>query len=329
MAKQSKTTSPFVGRWRITSMETWSQDVVDAEVEGYFEFRSDGFGRFQFAYVTGDIDYRDRTRDEKPFIEWSWKGKDELDPASGRGWAVIDGDKIQGFIAIHRGDESEFEAIRIKEKGVGQQKGMKAVLSRTAKRKQNYVYQFKITLLEVQPPIWRRIQVKDCTLDKLHEHIQTSMGWTNSHLHRFQIGEERYADPMLMEEGMEEFFYNDSTTTLLSGILPQTDKQCRFVYEYDFGDGWEHEIQFEGCPRAEPGRKYPLCLEGERACPPEDVGGTGGYEEFLQIITNPHNKAHKETLRWAGGKFDPEAFDSAAATKAMKKGLPDWRREVR
>ena len=102
--------SPFEGRWRITSMEMWSQGVVDAEVEGYFEFRSDGFGRFQFAYVSGDIDYRDSKREGKPCIEWSWDGNDELDPASGRGWAVIDGDEINGLIAIHRGDESPFVA---------------------------------------------------------------------------------------------------------------------------------------------------------------------------------------------------------------------------
>ena len=112
MAKKTKWPSPFEGRWRITTMEMWSQDVVDAEVEGYVEFGPDGFGHFQFAYVTGDIDYRDSTRDGKPSVEWSWDGNDEMDPASGRGWAVIDGDRIHGVIAIHRGDESEFEAKR-------------------------------------------------------------------------------------------------------------------------------------------------------------------------------------------------------------------------
>jgi hypothetical protein len=112
MAMKSKPPSPFEGRWRITSMEMWSQDVVDAEVEGYFEFRSDGFGSFQFAYVSGDIDYRDSTREGKPSIEWSWDGNDEMDPASGRGWAAIDGDEIHGLIAIRRGDESKFVAKR-------------------------------------------------------------------------------------------------------------------------------------------------------------------------------------------------------------------------
>ena len=112
MAKKSRSTSPFEGRWRITSMEMWDQDFVDAEVEGYFEFRPSGQGSFQFGYVSGEIDYRDTIRDGKPGVEWSWDGNDEMDPAQGRGWAVIDGDEIHGLIAFHQGDESEFVAKR-------------------------------------------------------------------------------------------------------------------------------------------------------------------------------------------------------------------------
>jgi hypothetical protein len=188
------------------------------------------------------------------------------------------------------------------------------------------VFQFKITLLKSQPPIWRRIQVEDCTLDKLHEHIQTAMGWTNSHLHQFHMGEQRYADPMLMEESFEEFSYRDSTTTKLSDILPKTGKRFPFVYEYDFGDSWHHEVLFEGRAATEPKVKYPLCLEGERACPPEDVGGVWGYTDFVEAIQDRGHERHKEFLEWIGGKFNPEAFDPAAATKAMRKGLPDWRK---
>lgn len=189
------------------------------------------------------------------------------------------------------------------------------------------VYQFKITLLGAKPPIWRRIQVKDCTLDKLHEHIQTSMGWTNSHLHDFKIGEVRYADPMLMEDSFKEVGYKDSTTTLLSKIIPKTCKRFSFCYEYDFGDCWEHEVLFEGCPKAEPGRQYPSCLEGERACPPDDVGGVGGYGDFLNAIQDKSHEEREESLEWVSGWFDPEEFDPVTATKSMKKGLPDWRME--
>jgi len=162
------------------------------------------------------------------------------------------------------------------------------------------VYQFKITLLGVKPPIWRRIQVTDCSLDNLHEHIQTSMGWTNSHLHHFKIGNELYGDPMLMEETMEEMEYKDSTTTKLSDILPQ-EKPFRLVYEYDFGDSWEHEVLFEECPKPEPDRQYPLCLEGERTCPPEDCGGVWGYAGLLEAIGNKKHKKQEEMLEWFGG----------------------------
>jgi hypothetical protein len=195
-------------------------------------------------------------------------------------------------------------------------------------KKQDTVYQFRITLLDTRPPVWRRIQVKDCTLDKLHEHIQTAMGWTNSHLHHFRVGEQLYGDPDLMQENFEEMEYEDSTGTKLSAILPKTGRRFRFEYEYDFGDGWRHEVLFEGCLRAERGKRYPVCVEGARACPPEDVGGPWGYEEFLEALADPSHEQHEEFLEWAGGPFDPEAFDPAEATRDMRRRLPDWRRMV-
>lgn len=190
------------------------------------------------------------------------------------------------------------------------------------------VYQFKITLLESQPPIWRRIQVQDCTLDKLHEHIQTAMGWTNSHLHHFRIKDQLYGDPDLMQENFEEMEYKDSTATKVSDILPNTGKGFRFQYEYDFGDSWHHEVLFESVVQTDPKVHYPVCLEGNRACPPEDCGGIWGYPDFLEAIQNPKHERHAELLEWVGRRFDPEKFDAARATKAMKKGLPDWRRSA-
>jgi len=204
--------------------------------------------------------------------------------------------------------------------------GRKKPVAKKSRKAAQTVYQFKITLLRSQPPIWRRIQVSNCTLDKLHEHIQTAMGWTNSHLHHFKVGDQLFSDPTLTEDSYDEE-YEDSTSTKLSDILPKTGDGFRFVYEYDFGDSWDHEVLFEGCVPPEPGRSYPACVEGARACPPEDVGGTYGYADFLKAIRNPKNKEHDEMREWAGGSFDPEVFDPAAATKAMKKGLPDWRRQ--
>jgi len=213
-----------------------------------------------------------------------------------------------------------------KEKKVRSQSRKKPVPSKSP-RKQDTVYQFKVTLLDTRPPIWRRLQAKDCTLDKLHEHIQTATGWTNSHLHHFRIGQQLYGDPLLLEENFEEMEYEDSTSTKLSKILPRTGKQFRFEYEYDFGDSWRHEVLFEGVVRAERAKQYPVCLEGARACPPEDVGGTSGYEEFVAAMADPGHERHKELQKWIGRQFDPEVFDPAAATREMRLGLPDWRLE--
>lgn len=190
-----------------------------------------------------------------------------------------------------------------------------------AKAPTDALYQFKITLIDSKPPIWRRIQVQDCTLDKFHEHIQTAMGWTNSHLHQFEIGGQPYGNPELLEDVGD---YQDSTTTLLSEILPSGRKKLRFRYEYDFGDGWLHEVLFEGCPPVDPKAKYPLCLEGERACPPEDCGGIWGYYGMLAALADPKHEQHADFMEWIG-PVDPEKFDAKKATRDMKKGLPDWR----
>jgi len=188
------------------------------------------------------------------------------------------------------------------------------------------LYQFKIMLKDIQPPIWRRIQTKDCSLDKLHEHIQTAMGWTNSHLHQFKIDGIVHGDPDLLCEGWEDETQPvSSLDTKVSEIIPEDGKRIQFEYEYDFGDGWEHEVLFEGCIQAEKGGRYPVCVEGERACPPEDVGGTYGYEEYLEAMADPDHEEHEAFMEWRGA-FDPEEFDVDVATKRMRRGLPDWRR---
>ena len=187
------------------------------------------------------------------------------------------------------------------------------------------LYQFRISLKQSKPEIWRRIQVKRCTLDKLHEHIQTAMGWTNSHLHQFHINGERYGDPELLDDGFEDDVFVDSTDLKIDQILPKSGKRFRFEYEYDFGDRWRHEVLFEGCLKAAKGQRYPLCVEGDRACPPEDVGGIRGYTRYLKVLGNPTHKDHQDMLEWRG-PFDPDSFDSEKTTKRMRRGLPDWRK---
>ena len=189
------------------------------------------------------------------------------------------------------------------------------------------LYQFKITLLEVTPPIWRRILVRNCTLDKLHHRIQTAMGWTNSHLYQFKINGERYGDPQLIDVPSEDYYCLDSTVTKISDVLPKSGERFQIKYEYDFGDSWHHEILFEGCLPTSKGVRYPVCIEGERACPPEDVGGVGGYAEYLEILVDVDDDRHEDMLRWRG-KFDPEKFDAGKATKLMQRGLRNWRNMV-
>jgi hypothetical protein len=129
-----------------------------------------------------------------------------------------------------------------------------------------------------------------------------------------------------MGPNMEEMKYIDSTTTKLSQIVPQEKaKGFRIEYEYDFGDGWVHDVLFEGVQEPEPRESYPLCADGARACPPDDVGGVWGYADFIEAITDPEHENHKEMRRWIGRKFDPEAFSAEAATRSMRRGLPDWR----
>ncbi|QDU26351.1 Plasmid pRiA4b ORF-3-like protein [Anatilimnocola aggregata] len=187
------------------------------------------------------------------------------------------------------------------------------------------VYQFKITLRGIKPAIWRRIQVENCTLERLHEHIQMAMGWTNSHLHQFEIAGRYCGDPDLLEDLFEELDFLDSTQTLISQILPPTKKKFAFKYEYDFGDGWEHEILYEGSVLAEAANKYPVCLAGERACPPEDVGGIWGYQNFLAARADPKHEEHEEMMDWYGQEYSPEIFDAATATQRMNQSYPEWR----
>lgn len=187
------------------------------------------------------------------------------------------------------------------------------------------VFHFKVTLLETKPPIWRRIAVPDGTLDSLHEHIQCAMGWTNSHLHQFVIGRRTYGDPQLLDDGFEDNEFENSTGIGLSDLFAKVRRPFRFEYQYDFGDDWRHEVVLEEMGAKEPGVVYPRCMAGARACPPEDVGGTWGYEHFLEVLKDPRHEEHEDMVTWAGTKFDPERFDAKKTTKLMQKGLPNWR----
>ncbi|MEW6380914.1 MAG: plasmid pRiA4b ORF-3 family protein [bacterium] len=166
------------------------------------------------------------------------------------------------------------------------------------------VYQIKVTLMDIEPPIWRRVQItSDTTLKKLHEILQAVMGWTNSHLHQFIIGGKYYAEP---DPEYDPEVKNEKMIRLSQVISGVND---RSIYEYDFGDNWEHELLVEEVLPVSDGVRYPVCLDGQRACPPEDCGGIQEYKRFLEAILNPDHPEHDEMLDWVGGSFDPEAFD--------------------
>jgi len=181
------------------------------------------------------------------------------------------------------------------------------------------IYQLKITLWGSRPQIWRRVLVaEETTLHQLHWIIQGAMGWTNSHLHQFIIGDEYYSQTEwgLGEAGVE--VHNEKKTTLQQLSLKPKES---FGYEYDFGDTWAHIIRVEKLMLAQAEMRYPVCVDGERACPPEDCGGVWGYEEFLKAIRNPKHPEHEEMLEWAGGSFDPERFSLEEANRNTRQML--------
>lgn len=173
------------------------------------------------------------------------------------------------------------------------------------------VYQLKITLMGVEPPIWRRVLVGDCSLESLHFMIQRVMGWGNDHLYEFEVGKKRYAgtDPMGMMGTAE------SSRISLSRAAPTVG--AKFYYIYDFGDDWRHEILVEAFGPPEEGREYPFCLGGERACPPEDVGGVWGYMDLVEALEDPEHERHEEFMEWLE-EFDPEGFDLDTVNEALK-----------
>jgi hypothetical protein len=180
------------------------------------------------------------------------------------------------------------------------------------KKKFNQVYQFKITLRDVKPPVWRRIHVPETyTFWDLHVAIQDAMGWEDAHLHEFEM-----RHPFEGEKVRIGIPDNDHISFV--EIIPERKEKIAdwfsmdnrvAEYTYDFGDNWKHQIRLEKILPREEGVTYPVCISGKRACPPEDCGGAWGYARFLEAIRNPEDEEHEEILEWIGGDFDPEYFD--------------------
>ena len=207
------------------------------------------------------------------------------------------------------------------------------------------IYQFKITLLETNPPVWRRIQVPGCyTFWDLHCAITDAFGWLDYHLHLFEINDPKTnslnpPNPPLKEhfgipdpDGMHDedmgYVTKPSWLTTISRcftLKPEINNQAE--YSYDFGDGWHHSVVLEKImvrTDKKLANTYPCCIDGENACPPEDCGGPWGYERFKKSIAYHNAEDHEEMLKWVGGWFDPIWFDK----ELVRFGDPDLRWEI-
>jgi hypothetical protein len=180
---------------------------------------------------------------------------------------------------------------------------------------QSTIYQLKISLDGAKSPIWRRIQVPgDVSLLKLHFTLQIAMGWTNSHLHEFLIDGRYYGTPIDDEWDTREI--QNEKEHQLEQVVP--GKGFQFGYLYDFGDSWAHTILVENIMARDEQQHYPTCLDGAHACPPEDVGGIWGYEEFLEVVADAKHPEHDDYLTWVGGSFDSATFDRKQADVELK-----------
>ncbi len=178
------------------------------------------------------------------------------------------------------------------------------------------VLQFRISLRHIAPEIWRRIQMPATkTFWDLHIALQDSMGWQDKHMHVFRLPA---AHPgHFTEVGLP----GDEGLWEAEAVLPGWNinlsqhfhtSGAKAIYEYDFGDGWEHEIELEAVLPREKGAKYPVCLDGERACPPEDCGGPPGFADMLEVLKNPHSREAREVTSWLGRTFDPAEFSPSS-----------------
>lgn len=174
------------------------------------------------------------------------------------------------------------------------------------------IFRVEVVLSEVKPTVWRVVDVPgEANLAVLHEVVQDAMGWEHAHLHEFEVGDARYGIP----DSDWDADMGDEASTKLVRLLGVGDI---VGYIYDFGDDWRHRLVVESVSAPEPGVRYPRCVAGEGACPPEDVGGAWGYDEFVEALADPAHPEHTEWAEWWGSsRFDPHHFDLDAADDAL------------
>jgi Plasmid pRiA4b ORF-3-like protein len=178
------------------------------------------------------------------------------------------------------------------------------------------IYRLKITLVGIEPPIWRALQVPaSIKLCCLHSTLQVVMGWKDLHLHRFEKDGKNWGIVQLYDDDRLDALDDDSVT--LAEVLKSEGESM--AYQYDFGDNRRHDVVLEKIFPAEGAANRPVCLGGERHCPPEDVGGTSGYERFLEVIFDPKHEEYEDLVDWAGGPFQAEEIDLKAVNKTLSR----------
>lgn len=180
------------------------------------------------------------------------------------------------------------------------------------------IYQIQIALKGSKPKIWRRVLVpSDTLLYNFHKIIQTTMGWTNSHLHQFVKGNVFYSVKYPDDEmwSMNDIDYRKKKLRIRDLLTFEKEK---IIYEYDFGDSWQHEIILEKILPPDNTKEYPICVSGKRNCPPEDCGGVWGYAEMLEILSQPDHEDYDDTLEWLGEEFDPEYFNKDEINELLR-----------
>jgi len=190
--------------------------------------------------------------------------------------------------------------------------------------------QVRVSIDRIEPQIWRRLVVPlHFHLRELHLVLQAAFGWTNSHLHEFEIGGLSYGGEWADAERGED---DPRTFEEMEVRLRDFTREpgMTFCYVYDMGDNWVHTVCLEKHLEVEPAPKMARCVEGARARPPEDVGGPSGYQEFLEAVLDPTHEEHRAMVRWAGGHFDPEWFDLELINKDVERALhANLKRRVR
>lgn len=231
---------------------------------------------------------------------------------SGKVEAVLKNEKIQAFIKEEfdikdnpfdteiRNVTSDMPAEISGEKDKTQQTFFQKDSDSEILKEGKSIYQFRIDLEGIRPPIWRRILIPGTsTMRDLHQAIQDVMGWEDYHLHQFMVADPFSGQPITMENHDEE------TKIIEDWFTMETPMGS---YTYDFGDNWEHIIKLEKITSLDADATYPQCIKGKMACPPEDCGGVWGYQEMLDILKDPKHEEYEETVEWMGEDFDPERF---------------------